>query len=398
MGFLFSSKKEDKTIVILDIGSGSVGGAIVLLPEDKNNKPVVKKIARNEIHYNNEKLRVGAFTKSMLKALNLTLDDLYNKKIGAPDKIICVVAAPWYSSETRTVKLKKNKTFIFSEKIADQLVGKEVELIDKEHKKENKTLYSKLELIEQHIMNVSLNGYKVDSPIGMKTSSVEMNMVVSFSQKFFLDKIRKVVSKTFHDIPLTFSSFMTSSYFAVRDKYISPDSYLLLDVGGEVTEVGIVSKGILRSSISFPFGKKTIFKYISTKLEIELRDAKELFNLYSSGHLPKDKRKKYEPLFKSIENSWSESFKQSVANLPHLLALPSTVFLTADNDVIKWFSDLINNGEYIKSVTIDHKCTVVSLKGNNFLEVCEFSNENEEKDPFLIIEIISMIRKNKIIL
>jgi len=394
MGFLKGKKNKEKTVAIFDIGSGSIGGAIVRIPIEGEGIPSIIKSTRTEIAYSKDKLSSAIFTKSMLKAFSSTVSSLYHTKSGAPNKVICVLASPWYSSETRIVKIKKESPFIFTKKLAEELLKKETDNIELDHKKENKTLYNELEIMDQHIMSVSLNGYKVEEPLGMKTKSVEMNMIVSYSQKFFLDKIRKVISETFHHTPVSFSSFILASYFAVRDKYISPDSYLLVDVGGEMTEVGIVSKGILKASLSFPFGKKTFFKYMYTKLEIELRDAQELFDLYSEGHLTPGKRKKVEELLKSIEGSWGESLRQSIANLPHILALPSTIFLTADSDLIKWFTQVINNEKFIQSMTIEHKCTVVPLTGAEFIKMCKIQ-EGVEYDPFLMIEAISITRKNK---
>jgi hypothetical protein len=392
MGFLFKRKKKEETVAIFDIGSGSVGGAIVHFPTEENELPIIIKTVRTEIDYINEKLSVILFTKNMLKALGITAEALYHTKAGAPDRIICVIASPWYSSETRIIKMSKESPFIFTEKMAEELLQKEIKSITLNYNKKTKTLYNELEIMEQHIMDVSLNGYQVESPIGMHTKSVEMNMIVSFSQKFFLDKIRKEISKTFHAIPVSFSSFIVASYFAVRDKYISPDSYLLVDVGGEMTEVGVVLKGILKASLSFPFGKKTFFKYMCTKLEVELRDAQELFNLYISGNLSAEKKKKIEPLFKSIENSWSESFRQSIGNLPHVLALPGTIFLTADSDMISWFFEVISNEQFIQSMTVGNKCNVVSLKGVDFLKMCKIEKD-VFCDPFLMIEAIAVMRK-----
>ena len=288
--------------------------------------------------------------------------------------------------------MSKETPFVFTTKIAEELLDKEIKAVVATQNKKAKTLYNETEIMEYHIMDVSLNGYRIESPIGMKTKSVEMSLVISYSQKFFLDKIRKEIEKTFHQIPISFSSFIVASYLAVRDKYISPDSYLMLDVGGEVTEVGIVSKDILKASLSFPFGKKTLFKYICTKLEIELRDAQELFNLYSTGHLSAEKKSKVEPLFKSIENSWSESFRQCISNLPHILALPGTIFLTADPDVLDWFSEVVSNDQYIQSMTLEHKATVVSLKGLDFLKMCKVE-QDIVCDPFLMIEVIAIMRK-----
>lgn len=390
MGFLFGNKKEE-IVAIFDIGSGSIAGAIVQIPKEEGNLPVILKSIRTEIDYNKDKLDTNVFIRNMLKTLENVSHDLYLMKVASPKKIFCVIASPWYSSETRILKTTKDSEFVFTSKIADDLLQKEIKQILDFNNKKNKSIYSELEIIDSQVMSVALNGYQVSSPIGMKTKSVEMNLIVSSAQKYFLDKLRKVISKDFHDTPVIFSSFMVASYLAIRDKYISPDSYLILDIGGEITEVGIVSRGSLKSSLSFPFGKKTIFRYISTKMEIDLRDAKELFSLYNDNNLSENKKKELDPLFKSIENSWSESFRNCISLLPHVLALPSTIFLTADNDAIKWFKNVISNEEFIQSMTLLHKCMVIPLNGGEFIKMCKFEDKSN-CDPFLMIEAISITR------
>jgi len=370
MEFLFKKRNKNKTIAIFDIGSSSIGGAIVRIPILKEELPTILKSIRVEINYNKNKIDTHTFTKSMLKSLNLTANTLcHNNSVGAPDEIICVLASPWYSMETKLIKLKKERPFIFTKKNADELIKKEIRKTIKEHTLKNKAIYNKLEIIENHIMKVSLNGYQTENPIGLKTESVEMDIVMSFSEKFFLDKIRRIISETYQKTPISFSSFIISSYFSIRDRYICPDSYLLLDIGGEITEVGIISKSILKATLSFPFGKKTFFKYISTKLGIEIRDAIELFHLYISGDLSKEKKVKVAPLFKSAESLWSESFRQCISKLPYVLAIPGTIFLTADSDVNDYFSKIIRNEKFIQSMTIEHKCNVIELKGTEFLKM-----------------------------
>ncbi len=394
MGFLFKRKKYKETVAIFDIGSGSVGGAILNVPNNIKEIPCIVNSVRTEIDYYENKIDSSLFTRSMLRALNLTVDKLFNNNSITPDKIMCVVTSPWYSSETKIIKVKKESSFIFTKKIAEDLIKKEIKKTTITHSKKDNTIYNELEIIEHFIMRVSLNGYQIESPLGLKTKSVEMNIITSFSQKFFLDKIRKVISKTYHEIPISFSSFITNYYFSIRNKYISPESYLLLDIGGEITEVGIVSKEILKDVLSFPFGKKTFLKQIGTKLKIELRDAKELFNLYSSGFLSKEKKKEVTSIFKSIESSWNESFQECIENLPYTLALPDTIFLTADSDIIDYFSNIINNEEFIQEMTVEHKSKVIPIRGSEFLDICKYK-EKIIRDPFLTIEAVSIIKNNK---
>lgn len=390
MGFLFGLQKKESIVAIFDIGSGSVGGALVRIPLDGVGIPLILKSVRTEIKSRTD-FNFKTFMDDMFVALDLTSKALYHFKLGAPEEIICVLASPWYISETRTVKMSKDKSFVFTKRKANELIQKEIILLNNLYKNKYSGLDGIPELIEQHTMAVYLNGYITDQPLGMKCKTLEMNMIISLAPRVCLDKIRSILSGIYHHTDVSFSSFTVDSYLAMRDKYLSQNSYLLIDISGEVTDVGIVTKGVLKSVLSFPFGKKTFFKNMCTKLKIELRDAEELFKLYNNGTLLNELKVKVEPLFKSIENSWGEAFRQCISTLPRTLILPGTIFLTADNDIRNWFSNVLQNEEHIQAMVSGHKCNVTSLDGSEFINMCNI--KEGPCDPFLMIESISVMRK-----
>ncbi|NVN96988.1 hypothetical protein HXX01_02030 [Candidatus Nomurabacteria bacterium] len=386
---LFSSKKE-KLVAIFDIGSGSVGGALVQMPADGKSLPIILKSSRTDIVTRKE-LDFDLFLKDMILALGFASRSIYESKLGAPDEIVCVLASPWYVSEVRLVKINKEHSFTFTKSMIDELAKKEIVSLDSLYKAKYGDVESLPEVIEHPIMSISLNGYQIDDPLGKKTRSVEMNMVVSLSPKSCLDIIKETISKSFHHTPVSFSSFMMNSYIAVRDRYMNHDSYLLLDIGGEVTDISIISKGVLKDSLSFPYGRKSLLRDISKKLKIELRDAKEIFNLYNKGVITEKDKARLEPILGGIGESWGISFKECISTLPKTLTLPNAIFLTIDSDVKDWFVKIINNGEYIKGMVPDKKLTLVSLDGADFFNMCNI--KNSICDPFMMIEAISINRK-----
>lgn len=390
MSFWFSNSKKEKNIIVFDIGSGSVGGAIVKLSPDGNSVPTIIKSVRHDINFQNE-LDFDLFLNDMLKALNKTADELYKSKIGSPSGIYCVLASPWYISETRTIKMSKESSFVFTSKIADSLVEKEIQSLSEIYNKKYGGVNSLPEVIEHLTMGVTLNGYLVDEPLGIKSKSVEMKMIISLAPSICLDKIKKTLFKTFHTRNVSFSSFATSSFLAIRDKYINSDSYLMIDISGEITDISIVNNHILNTTISFPFGKKAFFKYICSKLNIEHRDAQELFNLYNSGIISDKFKDKLVPLFQSIENSWVESLEGCIKTIPSIISLPNNMFLTSDDDIRKWFFNVLSNNQYINSIVNSRKSNVITLDGPEFLPICNV--KNGVCDPFLMIESIAINRK-----
>jgi hypothetical protein len=388
---LFLLPKKEKTIAIFDIGSGSIGGAIARIKFSDKAIPVITKSIRNELKPYND---FNSYMKDMIVVLNKTVNSLYSKKMGAPDEIVCVLASPWYISETRSIKMSKEKPFIFTKTLPSDLIKKEIENLSVLYKDKYSETKSPMEMIEHYTMSVSLNGYPTLEPLGKKCKSFQMDMVISLSPKECLDKIRDILSKTFHHTCVSFSSFTLDTYLAVRDKYVNQDSYLLIDISGEITDVGIVIKGVLKSVVSFPFGKRTFFNYFCTKLDIEQRDAEELFKLYNDNKLSDEFKNKVTPILKLVESYWGESFAKAISTLPHTLTIPNTIFLTADNDIKKWFASALCNGEYFKTITSQHPCVVTTLDGPEFLNMCDIKDGT--CDPFLMIEVIAKMRKIKI--
>lgn len=390
MGFIFTTQKKENTIAVFDIGSGSVGGAIIKLPLNNNGIPIIIKSIREDIKSRGV-FNFESFTKDMILTLGKVANSLYAEKLGAPSEIHCVMASPWYLSETRVIKMKKEKSFTFDKDIASELIEKEIQGLTADYKNKYGESNDLPEVIEQYTMMVSLNGYQVEDPIGKKCQFLDMNMVISLSPASCINKIKEALSKTFHHTKVSFSTFTVDAYLAVRDKYVAPDSYLLLDVSGELTDVGIVTKGILKSALSFPFGKKTFFKQICQKLKIEQRDAEELFKLYSENNLSSTFKEKMIPVFESIENSWMQAFEECIETLPRTLILPNTIFLTADNDIKNWFSNVLLKEDHVQITTSEHKSTVITLDGQEFLNMCDV--KNGACDPFIMIEAIAIMRK-----
>ncbi len=185
MGFLFSSKKK-KLVAVFDIGSGSVGGALVEIPSDKNELPTIISSTRVEI-VEREDLDFNLFLKDMILALGFAARNIYNSKKGAPDEIVCVLASPWYISETRLIKMSRDNSFTFTTKIVDELLAKELSSLDSLYKAKYGETESLPEVIENPVVGVSLNGYHISDPLGKKTRSIEMNMVISISSFDFTE-------------------------------------------------------------------------------------------------------------------------------------------------------------------------------------------------------------------
>ena len=129
-------------------------------------------------------------------------------------------------------------------------------------------------------------------------------------------------------------------FTTVRDVYKQQENFLLVDIGGEVTDIFMTKKNILRESISFPLGRNFLTRGVAFELGCSLNEANSLISLYKDGHAEKSVTKKLALIIKKLQTKWLEKFQESLANLSHDISIPSTIYIAIDKDLADFFGYL----------------------------------------------------------
>ncbi len=136
-----------------------------------------------------------------------------------------------------------------------------------------------------------LNGYQTSKPYGKQTKSIEISIFLSMISKEVETKTRKVLEKIFHSHTIAFHSFALTSFSAIRDIFHSEEDFLLVDVGGEVTDVSLVRRGILLETVSFPTGKNFLLRSVVLDLNTIPEEAHTLIRMFLDNKESKESGK-----------------------------------------------------------------------------------------------------------
>ena len=157
--FSFSRKPKigQRFVVIFDIGSGSIGGAFASI--DPGRTPEIIFTTRRDIPFQ-EKLDFQRFLNSMIKELEEMF--VVMQKAGGGIRVeqaFCVLASPWYASQTRIVRFSQPTPFSVTDKALSKLLQKEIDLL----KASNLFAHSRVEdqlpqIMEAKNIQVKLNG------------------------------------------------------------------------------------------------------------------------------------------------------------------------------------------------------------------------------------------------
>ncbi len=386
---LFSRVEEQSDLVLVfDIGSSSVGGALFV--SQPSGIPKIIMSVREPIPLEME-ASFERFLALAMKSLHNVAHRVFSARMGAPHRIVCVLSSPWYVSQNRIISLSEKSPFTFTTKLADSLIKKEISLFEEEYLKKYTEAGESARLIEFKNIKTTLNGYETPSPLNQKANDLEMAIFIAVSGEQVLKNIEDTISKTFHAKNIKFCSFGMVSFTVVRDMFSEEEGFLLIDLGGEVTDISMIKKNVLREAISFPMGTSFMIRGVSVGLDCSPEEAKSLISLYKDGHAVGTTLKKLDPVMKDLKTKWLESFQKALANLSNDISIPAKIFIAIDKEFSSFFLEIIKTEQFNQYTLTESKFEVTLLDTIALNGLAAFK-DNAERDPFMIIEAIYINR------
>ncbi len=379
-----ASNSGEELVLVFDIGSSSVGGSLFYI--GKKGIPKILYSVREPIPIE-EILDIDRLLVLTLKSLKSVASKICLQGQGTPKRVFCVLSSPWYASETRTIKYSKNVPFVFNSNLADELIQKEISIFEQQYKTKNSEIEGKIRPIELKNMRTVLNGYATTNPFGQKAKDLQMDIFISMSGENILVQMENVIKQHFHIPIIKFSSFMMASFTVARDMFVNQESFLLINIGGEVTDIAMIKKDVLKEAISYPAGSNFLVRGVSKEMSSSTDEAKSIISTYKEGHIDDASSLKIEPLVSKLKNQWLRKFQESLSNITSDISIPATIFITVDPSLGDFFSDIIKTEEFSQYTLTESKFRVFFLSTQALHGIAVFDT-NTNRDPFLIIESI----------
>lgn len=385
---LFQKKQRggQHFIIIFDIGSASIGGSFVSINPGKI--PEVIFSIRRDIPFQ-EKLNFERFLNSMIS----TLEDMFEamKKAGGGvvvDQAYCVLASPWYASQTRLVRYTQSTPFLVTKKGLDKLIQKEVGIFTSSAEFEKaKSGGLPPVIMESKNIQIKLNGYEVRNPFEKNAAELEVALYISMIPSNIFTSINESILKFWHLRSVHFSSFSFTAFDTIRDIFVDESSFLFMDISGEVTDISLAKDNVLLESISFPAGKNMLLRSLIKEMKSSPSTATSELKLYHEGNSTHEHAKQIEQILSTQTDQWKIFFEDALAQFATEYPIPKTIYYTADDDVTKWFASAIKEANFKRFAQEDGQFFVREL-GNTFLNKFIQVQEPDFQDPFLAIESI----------
>jgi len=389
---------DTELTALFDIGSASVGVSLVDIPKEADSPPYLRFCARIPFTFH-EDLNFERFESAMLKAFKeaaalLVKEGVQKRGIGSIfsgmtlDHIVCVFASSWTVVHTSTLSAEyKKPTEITPARIGQLLSQARTHFKTSSEVTDSEKLSSERYLLEESILQVKLNEYVTHTPYGKTASKVEVGLYLSMIARGVFEKIEHILEQTFNPRDIVTHSFLLASFSVMRDLFPTEEDFILMDVGGEITDLAVIRDGMLMDTISFPHGKNFVVRNIMKKTGAHHAQAESLITAHTEispdvTHAPKA----HEGLAEA-EDLWLSSFRDTLTTLSQSSALPKTIFLTADKVIDTWFLNIIRRDEFSKFTIVKQPFTVVPINRKQLTPYCHLASE-KAFDSFLATEAL----------
>ncbi|MBP7805164.1 MAG: hypothetical protein KA052_03040 [Candidatus Pacebacteria bacterium] len=383
---LFSSAKKSETVLIVSIGSATVATAFISIDKGVTK---VNGISTADISVLSD-LTLERFEKEMEKALRKALAGLSKFRTHAPDRVTVFFSSPWYASQVRVAKMSRPQPFVVTKTLINDMIARELKAFEDEEITAKSGNTKPLRAIESKVIQVKLNGYATTDPINLSATEMEISIFLSVAEEATLVHVEDILQSQYHK-PITFSTFLSASFIVTRDFFPHQNDYLLVDIGGEVTDITLVRDFALVQSISIPFGRNYVLRKLASALRRSVPEAISLCNLYMEDKVESSMKEACTKIFEDIKTGWLDAFQKALFSVSNELSLPDTVFVSVNPDVESWFIDTIRKEKFNQYALTEKEFKVAVLNSAVFHGHLEWKDD-VPRNSCIIIEALACSR------
>ena len=378
---LSGSSKKATYGVLIDVGSGSIGVAIVSSNERKKLPEILftHRIKMRPGDTSNtadymRRMREALFSASLILAKEgLGMLREYDKT-GKISRILVTCSSPWAETISRKVTYTHDSPFKVTDNLLEELVKNAEKEMGGVVETEILGSSSNLHVVERATVHYEVNDYLVKNPIDLTGESLSLFHVTGVVPEEILDAVHEVQEKVFSETEISIHTFLLVIYCVLRDIFPERASLSIVNVTGEATEIGIIHEGVLVDSVYAPYGSNTLIREISDESKKTPEDIATDLRAYAEETSHSASTEKVETHIASYAVHLSEAIK----TVTDERALPETMIITGSAQLSTFFQKIIPQ---IAHETTKTDFRIIDLKKHVIDEIAK----DHQEDVYLAI-------------
>jgi len=398
---MFNKSKQD-LIAVIDIGSASVGGAVLLLNRDHSQAEIIFAV-RVPVIDGSERLSSGKLKHRLKPWLSvigrvgntLTLEAErktgQNRSILKPllfKEVVCFLSGSWVSSEVTVIKDQLPEPMKITESFLKSKLIKEFRGFKNKMRSSFGPDIDGV-VIEQQLISSKLNGYEIDDLVGHLTQNLELTALQTAVASNVYKHFNKAISRSTGNNNITYHSHTLVGTRALQYLKLPTADIIYVDITNYSTDILNICGHRLYSTNPLYTGVKDQVRQLSVKLGVSETVTESYIKAENEGVLESEFSDHIGSLWLPIMENWLLDFKASIgANSKCITG--STIVVTTWKLMQPFFLKAIEN--MIESDDGFHSCKAQKPDLSEIENICHWRPKGE-KDIFLVLNSILIVER-----
>ncbi len=246
-----------------------------------------------------------------------------------PQEIILGFSSPFYISKTiRATNKRQNPQLIITQEESHDLMANARHTFEDDSKK--RIINGDIITFTALPLKTYINGYQVENLDGMAGKVIEASFYFEATTREVFDGAKELFMHQYPKADFRVSSTALANFWALRDLFGNDTGFVIIDIGGEVTEITLAMEGVLERVVSFPMGHMAILRETAALFGISITDASFIISRYAEHTLEIGKEAKIKPLIMEFQDAWRKKLFTVLTAFTEQYDVPPHILFTGD--------------------------------------------------------------------
>lgn len=370
--FLKSNKQNSNTAISLDIGTEFVKTIIFKV---ENDKVVVLGTGKQRQKLTDMQSGTVTDIHGVIKNCEVALERAAEQSKMLPEQVIMGIAGELVKGTTTTIRYTRPKprNKITMNELKDIIARVQRRAFDRARSIlswEAGIAELDIKLVNAAIVDVRIDGYKVNNPIGFQGKEVQIGVFNAFAPIVHLGALQTIAQS----LELDLLAIAAEPYAVSR--CLGPDegaefSAIFIDIGGGTTDIAVVTSGGVVGTKMFALGGRAFTKRISQVIGLPFSEAEKLKIKYSKGELKGKQKDQVQKALKTDCEVWTEGVELTLSEFKGIELLPSKIYLCGGGSSLPDLVNTIENKKWSKKLPFARKPKVAHIDPKNITTVLD---------------------------
>lgn len=219
-----------------------------------------------------------------------------------------------------------------------------------------------IKLVNSALVNITIDGYVVSSPLGFQGRDVVVQLYTAFAPLVHIGALERTANELDLDLLA-----VAAEPFAVGRSVIGNDpnanmSAILMDVGGGTTDIAVLNEGGMEGTKMFGIGGRAFTRSVERDLSTDFDQAEKLKLSVGSQKLPAHKQEQVKAALRKTLEVWLSGVELALSEFNKLDNLPHRILLCGGGSSLHMLMDELAESSWYTGLPFTRKPVVQHIE------------------------------------